>query len=60
MLSVGSRARRFSPSQDIHLKTALPAMSVMYITDTTPSISSQSELRQLISDMAPVSWAAVD
>jgi hypothetical protein len=60
MLSVGSRARRFSSSQDVHLKTALPAMSVMYITDSTPSISSQTELRQFITGMVSVSWAAVD
>jgi CRP/FNR family cyclic AMP-dependent transcriptional regulator len=35
MLSVGPRARRFSPSQDIYLKNDFRALSVIYITDTT-------------------------
>ena len=44
MLSVGPGARRFSPSQDIHVRNALPAVSVMYITDNTTLTSSQSGL----------------
>jgi hypothetical protein len=44
MLSVGPGARRISPSQDVHLKNKLPAISVMYITDTAPSASAQCEL----------------
>jgi hypothetical protein len=42
MLSVGQIARRFSPTQDIHIKRHthksdrwIPAESVMYITDKT-------------------------
>ena len=35
MLSVGPDARRFSSSQNIHVKSA--PYTVMYITDNTPS-----------------------
>ena len=35
MLSVGPGARRFSPSQNIRVKSELPTDSVMYITDST-------------------------
>ena len=38
MLSVGPGARRFSPSQNIHVKSELPPNSVMYITDSTSQL----------------------
>src|ERR1035437_7390569 len=45
MLSVGSRARRFSPSQNIHIIKWAPTDTVMYITDNRPSTSSRSRPR---------------
>src|ERR1700688_2865252 len=39
MLSVGKNARRFSPSQDIRIKSKPPSGSVMYITDSTSQLA---------------------
>jgi hypothetical protein len=36
MLSVGSDAHRFSPSQNIYVTRSAPHQSVMYITDKIP------------------------
>src|SRR5262249_52346767 len=36
MLSVAPDARRFSPSQNIRVKSWFPTLSVMYVTDRDP------------------------
>src|ERR1700674_557890 len=46
MLSVGSRARRFSPSQNIRVKSQLHTDLVMYITDNIPKLVHDSYCRE--------------
>ena len=46
MLSVGPDARRFSSSQNIHVKNELPTESVMYITDNTPQLAQNQDWRE--------------
>src|ERR1700674_1453369 len=46
MLSVGSRARRFSPSQNIRVKSQLHTDLVMYITDNIPKLAHDSDWRE--------------